>query len=789
MQNIKPLPAKSLYAFLDAKKLGIKSSEDIINKEKITFFPFQPRVLEAFELALKIKNNGYNIFFCGENRLGKSYLLNSYLKHKAASLPVPPDLVYVRNFSDPDSPLLLKIKAGKAAQFRDRLLNLILEIESRFSAIIYSSEFIVKRENIFNKLLGENNEIFTRLEKNAKKFGMSFNLNNDGSLNLDDLLNKSCNSGKKHTKNHAVQKLAEDFINARILMDEMEENERHKIMTALLEEIFPNFEKDILKIAFSENIKEYLELLRKDIINECDLFIREAEEKDAEDLFADILPLQRYNVAVFIDNGSKKGAPVIFEDNPSVSNLFGYTAEVSDREKLSKDFRQIRPGSVQRANGGFLVIHADDILRYPQSFEVLLLSLRTGYAKVDERSDCSDSPAKTQILRPQPLNLDIKVIIIGTDETYEMLLNKEQAFEKLFCIKAHMTSETERNAGSIKTYLCQLAKIIEENRLLPFTADALAWLVNLGSYICDDQHCLSLKFPVLREYMIEANELAKNKKKIIADESDLEDAFSAKNYRANLLEEKFLKEYDSQIIKVKTTGAQVGQVNGLSLSWDGSYEFGLPHSISCAIGVGHDGIIDLEREADLGGPIHTKAILILKSYLTNMFAQNKPLVLSASLYFEQIYAEIEGDSASGAELAAIISALSNVPVRLDLAFTGAVNHNGQILAVGGVSRKIEGFYNVCARKGLTGTQGVIIPFDNAHHLMLSRNVIESANKNQFAIYAVKTLEEALFLLTGINPGKRLKNGDFTKNSIFDLANRKLEQLGYCAQNAFKKQRS
>ncbi|MDE5879640.1 MAG: ATP-dependent protease, partial [Desulfovibrio sp.] len=288
--------------------------------------------------------------------------------------------------------------------------------------------------------------------------------------------------------------------------------------------------------------------------------------------------------------------------------------------------------------------------------------------------------------------------------------------------------------------------------------------------------------------MIEAAALAQLRGLAQVDAATLEDAYAARTYRANLEEEIFMEEYDREIIKVQTSGTAVGQVNGLSVTWHGNYEFGLPHRISCTVGVGQDGIIDLEREADLGGPIHTKAMMILKSYLTDLFARTKPLMLSASLYFEQSYAGIEGDSASGAELAALLSALAEVPMRLDLAFTGAVSHSGQIMAVGGTTRKVEGFFKVCGRHGLTGSQGVIIPHDNVDHLMLSPEVLEAVEAGRFAIYPVRRMEEALMLLSGLPAGRRRANGRFTPGSLYDLVDRRLERLGCYAQTAFRRGR-
>ena len=377
-------------------------------------------------------------------------------------------------------------------------------------------------------------------------------------------------------------------------------------------------------------------------------------------------------------------------------------------------------------------------------------------------------------------------MLIGTEDLYEALVLNEDRFAKLFRIKAQMAERMDRNAAGVRFYLSVIARIAEESGLRPFDRTALAWLVDLGSHLCEDQRRLSLKFPLLREQMIEGDALAGMEGAEVVTGDIMERSYAARTYRANLVEEIFMEEYDREMIKVCTSGSAIGQVNGLSVTGYGDFEFGLPHRISCTVGVGHEGIIDLEREAELGGPIHTKAMLILKSYLVDQFARNKPLVMTGSLCFEQNYGGIEGDSASGAELAALLSALSGVPLKLSLAITGAVSQSGQIMAVGGVSRKIEGFFGICSRRGLTGEQGVIVPRDNVDHLMLSPRIREAVDTGKFGIYPVEHITEALELLTGIPAGKPLKNGGFTRDSLYDLVDRRLQEFGHSAEHAYSK---
>jgi predicted ATP-dependent protease len=416
----------------------------------------------------------------------------------------------------------------------------------------------------------------------------------------------------------------------------------------------------------------------------------------------------------------------------------------------------------------------DDMLRYSHAWEALLRALRSGVARIEDAGEEDGNKAKG--LRPAPVSLSLKVILIGSEDLYELLLDADDRFSKLFKIKAHFTEYMPRDQAGVRTYLRHIRRIIDDDGLPTFDREALAALVDHGSRLIEDQRRLSLRFSRLREIMVEASALAAMEGKEVVDGAMLRRAQDARNFRSNLVEEAYMEEYDRSIIKVVTKGEAVGRTNGLAVSSYGDFEFGLPHQISCTVGAGSGGIIDLERDAQLGGPIHTKAMMILKSYLVGSFAHNKPLVLTGSLGFEQNYAGIEGDSASGAELAALLSALADAPIRLSFAFTGAVGQSGEIMAVGGVTRKIEGYFEVCRRHGLTGKQGVIMPRDNIDHLLLHGSVVDAVAAKQFHIYAVEHITEALELLTGLPAGRRRKDGSYTPGSLFDRVDRRLAEL-------------
>ena len=553
----------------------------------------------------------------------------------------------------------------------------------------------------------------------------------------------------------------------------------------LLKDILAPLHKEFSQF---EIIKSYLSDLQSELLDNIDLFMAKdsqnqslisglqlPESSPIEDLFA------RFEVNLLVDNSETQGAPVVMADHPTSFNLLGSIERESEMGALYTDFTLIRAGSIHKANHGFLIVYADDILTTPSSWEGLLRALRTGQAKIEDPGD-SDQ-VRTKTIEPQPIPLDLTVILIGSEETYELLLYNDERFGKYFKLKAHMQLAAERNVANVKCFIQVLGKIIKESELLPFERTSLARIVDYSSRLSEDQKRLSLRIPLVKEVMVEASALAKLDGKSAVDIASLEESISMRDFRSNLYEDEFMTEYDREVIKVETSGEGIGRANGLSVTLFGNYEFGLPHQISCTVGVGHGGILDLEREARMGGPIHTKGMMIIKSYLVGLFAQDKPIVLTGSLCFEQSYAGIEGDSASGAELAALLSAISGVPIKFDYAFTGAVSQSGTIMAVGGVNRKIEGFFEVCRRRGFNNKQGVLIPADNVVNLMLRSDVVDAVEQGKFHIYPIKTIEEAMHILTGVKAGSKGKNGKFPAGTIYRKVDDRLAEMAKLASSA------
>ncbi len=786
----------------------------------------QPRAIQALELALRIEQNGYNVYLSGGSHLGRSYLVHEFLTPHAHKAERPDDLIYLNNFSDKDKPVLVNLPAGGARKFKKALHEIMSRIRKELPHRFEAEFFVSRRAHILDMFQDTKSAVLKEMNALAKDNGFHIDIDDSSGLTLYplfedkrlseeefDRLDSDLRQDFKRKADTLLHNMSGHMRQLSRVEQEYRDNEKQlerDVAVQMLQEILTPEEERLLISYPNDTLKEYFIALRKDILENIEVFM----PKDGQAIpFAPapqggaMAPVQamgqgigscatmegappinepdmaRYDVNIFVDNSQTQGAPLILEDHPVASNLLGCIERESEMGALITDFSLIKAGSLHKANGGYLIIRAEDILQHFHAWEGLLRALRTGCARMEDVGEGQDSANRTKGIEPAPVPLNVKIVLIGSEALYETLLEGDERFGKLFRIKAHLSERTERNANGIKSYLYRIHRIIEDSHLLPFDRTGLAWMVDYGSRLIEDQRKLSLKFPLLREIMIEASALAVKQGEAQVTHDILEAALDDRTYRANLVEEIFMEEYDREFIKVRTSGKEVGQVNGLSVSWHGDFEFGLPHQISCTVGVGHGGIIDLEREAELGGPIHTKAMMILKSYLVSLFARRRPIVLTGSLCFEQSYAGIEGDSASGAELVALLSAIAEVPVRLDLAFTGALSQSGQIMAVGSVTRKIEGFFKVCARHGLTGTQGVIIPHDTVEHLMLSPRIVEAVSAGQFAIYPVKHIDEALELLTNMSVGKRRKDDTFTPDTLYDLVDKRLQSLGQYAEKS------
>ncbi len=777
--------------------------------------PPQPRALQALDLAIHIRDGGYNIYLAGETNLGRTHMLTDFLRPRCKKAPTPPDLLYVNNFDDPDSPRLISVPAGQGKKLKTALSSTLArvrkEIPSRFDNDAYTN----RRSGLVDKFQSKRDKLFKLMDAVAGTKGFNLDMDETGGMTLYPLV-----EGKRLSDQEFAGLAAEQRKNLRAKGDSLVQamaglmrklskaeqdflnNERSlekEVASEVLDRLLTPLAEKFDAACASEALTRHFKDIREHILDSLDSFLPRESSPGSLPGQMDGAPGGssgpygwagspgpdssghgdeaggKCEINLFVDNGATHGAPLTQCDHPTTAHLLGCIERESEMGALVTDFSLVKAGAIHKANGGYLLLRIDDVLQYPGAWEGLLRALRSGIARIEDPGD--GDGAKTKGISPEPVPLALKVILIGSEEIYEHLLLADERFGKLFKVKAQLTEYMPRDGRGVRIYLAHMRRIIDEASLLPFDRAAMAGLVDAGSHLIEDQKKLSLKFPLLREIMIEASALAVMQGKTLVDGEVLRETMRARLFRVNLVEEAFMEEYDRGVIKVETSGEAVGRANGLSVTWYGDFEFGLPHQIAATVGVGHDGIIDLEREAKLGGPIHTKAMLILKSYLVGQFARNKALMLTGSLCFEQSYAGIEGDSASGAELAALLSALADAPLSLSLAFTGAVSQSGHILAVGGVTRKIEGFFEVCRRHGLTGRQGVVMPRDNLDHLMLNDTVVRAVTDGQFHILPVGHITEAMELLSGLPSGRARKEGGFTPGSLFARVDARLAELG------------
>ncbi|QLA14746.1 Lon protease family protein [Desulfolutivibrio sulfoxidireducens] len=808
------LPPERLRTACDPVSIPAEDSRGI-PEDPQALAKTQPRAHSALEMALAIKSREYNVYLAGDPHLGRTYFTRSFLDPAAATSATPPDLVYVHNFEDPDRPRIISLPAGQGRRLKAALAKTMADIRDDIPAHFEREAYVAKRQTLLRGFNSGRDELYADMEGRAKDEGFNLALDDQGALTLYPLLEGKVVSDeefehlepglKKELKAKGDRLLEEmgEYLRRisreeRGLRDQEKSLDRETAAEVLDARLAPLGEE----FGQTPALADYFKALREDMLDNVDVLAAPSgpggqgggpQSSPAHVGHAglpgpgghgDAGPLDdifyRYEINLFVDNSQTRGAPVIVEDHPTYFNLMGCIERESELGALYTDFTLVKAGSLHRANGGFLIVKVDDLVQNPTAWEGLLRALRSGLARVEDPSEGAEH-ARTRTIEPEPLQLDVKVVLVGLDETYELLLYTDERFQKLFKLKAHLQDAMKRTPENTAILVSLLCRIIRAASLLPFDRDALAALVDHASLLAEDQEKLSLKLPLLRELMIEAEALARMGGADMVGRGHLARAVKARNYRAELFEEEYLAEYDREMLKVATSGTAVGRANGLSVRMIGDHAFGLPHQIACTVGVGHGGIMDLEREAELGGPIHTKGMMILKSYLVGRFAQDKPLVLTGSLCFEQSYAEVEGDSASGAELAALLSALAERPIRLCHAFTGAVSQSGAILAVGGVNEKIEGFFAVCRRRGLTGEQGVLLPADNVDNLMLDEEVVEAVRQGLFHIFPVRRIEEAMEILTGIPAGRRGADGSFPSGSLFGLVDERLTRLARLAR--------
>lgn len=724
----------------------------------------QPRAVAALEFGISIAGHGFNLFALGLPGSGKTTLIHEYLDRLAAGQPVPPDLCYVNNFAEARSPLALQLPAGQAAQFKQAVAGLLDELREAIPKAFEAKEYDNQRDKIVHDMEGKVREELMRLEEHVRKGGFQLMQTSTGLILIPAVNGRPVSESELEALN-AEQR--EKLIKVRDLLGEdVEESlQRKRELEKAAREALHALDTETVTFATQRIVKElraryagqavalaYLDALQADVVSQLDLFRKKEGEAAAAPFPLPTTgedPFKRYEVNVLVDNRALAGAPVMVESNPTYHNLIGRIEHKAMWGATYTDFTQIKPGALHRANGGYLIIPARECLLNPFAWDGLKRALKDGVIRLEEIG-AQYGLVSTVTLEPATVPLNVKVILIGSPLLYYLLNAYDEDFQKLFKVKAEFTTQMDRTPEAEHAYALFVNTIARTDRSRPFDRSAVARVVEYGSRLAGDQAKLSTRFGEITDLIREAAQRAAVDQPVVTA-CDVRRAEDARRFRQNLLQERLQEAIHQNTILIETTGEAVGQVNGLAVLDMGDYAFGQPSRITATVGPGRGGVISIEREVELSGPIHGKGVLILSGYLLKQYAQRRPLTLNASLVFEQSYGLIEGDSASLAELLALISALADTPLRQDIAVTGSVNQHGQVQPIGGATEKIEGFFEVCRARGLTGTQGVLIPVGNQRHLMLRDEVVEALQAGQFQLWAAATVDEALALFTGREP--------------------------------------
>lgn len=780
----------------------------------------QDRAVKSMEFGLSMNAPGYNIFVLGPQGTGKSTYTQSVVTKSASRMKVPNDWCYINNFSEWDKPLAISLPPGKGRVFQNDMDKLISNLTVYIPKAFEGSNFQQQKDSLVQKINEKMSSLLREIEQTATAAGFGIQQSGQRIL-LIPLKDNKLITPEEYKQLSSEQREEIDIKRNKIASEiddkirdgqlaqraadeqaiELEKQTAFNAVEPLIKQLKEKY-KDISEIA------DYLDKVLKDaaenhsIFNNARSLIYDefatdspdgSEDSDEEDesLFdTKILetkdsknPFTRYKVNLFINNENTKGAPVIEESNPYYYNLFGKIEYKNQMMTTMTDFTMIKSGAIQRANGGYLLLQAKDLVMDPYSWDALKKALKYKQAVVENIGEQSRF-IPTVTLKPQPIPLNVKVILVGS-YLYYQILSADEDFKKLFKVSVDFDVEMDRTPENIQHYVSFIGSMCEKENLKHLNCSAMSRVIEFGSRLADNQNKLSTRFNVVSEILYEASALADSEKynSELVDASHVDMAIKNKKYRSNMIEEKMQQQILDKKVLIDTEGAVVGQVNGLSVMNASGYSFGLPSRITARTYSGRDGIINIERETEMSGNIHSKGVLTLNGYLGGKFAQEKQLGLTAQVTFEQLYGGVEGDSASSTELYAILSSLSGVPIKQNLAVTGSVNQMGEIQPIGGVNEKIEGFFDICSLKGLTGDQGVIIPESNVDNLMLKDEVIEAVTDNKFHIYSVKKIEEGIELLTGVPAGEANSYGEYPKDSIFYLANQKLMEYNKILETA------
>ncbi len=756
----------------------------------------QERAVRAIQFGLGMPNQGYNLYISGVPGTGKSTIIKAMIEKISKTRPVPPDWCYVHHFRDADRPKAIQLPAGKGRVFAREMDQFVEFLLDEIPKVFESKEYGEQKSRIVEEYDKAKEALFHELERRAVELGFQLNVTKTGILKVPIIKGKPIQPEIFETLTKDQQRELEerekrvnseirDFL-AKIRVLEKQGHEKVDELNRRAVQFAIGHRMEDLKGHYRDNaaVAEYLQDAEEDVLDHLRDFLGEQQpeiaipglEVDSKRVWT------RYKVNVLVDNTATRGAPVIEEVNPTYNNLVGRLERRARLGALYTDFTMIKAGSILQANGGYLLVNALDVLRNPFSWDALKRAVRKGEVKVEDLAEMYGF-VTTGGMKPDPIPVKVKVVLQGSPWLYYLLYAYDEDYRKLFKVKADFGVDLKAESSQRMQYAHFVARLCGKEGLIPFDRSAVAAVVEQASRQAEHQKKLSLRFSELADLIRESSYWAREAGGKVVTRAHVERALEEKVYRSNLLEERIQELIEEGTILVDITGAVVGQVNGLSVYDLGDFSFGKPSRITARIFSGKAGVVNIEREAKLSGRIHNKGVLILSGYLGGKYAQEEALALSATLCFEQSYGEVEGDSASAAELFAILSGLAEAPIRQDLAVTGSINQRGEIQAVGGINEKIEGFYAVCKAKGMTGEQGVLIPETNVRHLMLKPEVVRAVEAGQFHLYAIRTVDEGMAFLTGSTVGERRADGSYPPGTVNARIAQRLREMAKRAEKA------
>ncbi|HVO01756.1 MAG TPA: AAA family ATPase [Candidatus Cybelea sp.] len=746
----------------------------------------QQRAMDALKFGTDIRGEHYNIYALGPTGLGKHLTVTRYLQQRAAAEPVPADWCYVHNFAEPHKPRALRLPAGSGARLRLSMASLIEELKVALPAALESDDFRTRHDAIIEAAKRRHTEMIEKLRDDARAedivllrtpIGFTFAPAKNGEVLTPEQFQR-LSEARQNQFNAAMEGFGHRLEEIVRQLPRLEQETRaatrdliREVTTHVVDHMFADLRK---AYAGLDVVLEHLEAVRSDVIENANEF-RQGESDTEHQLSLDgesgemITTLRRYRVNLMIDHSQSKGAPVHYEDHPTHENLVGRIEHLSRFGALITDFNLIKPGALHLANGGYLVIDAMRVLTHPMAWDELKRTLRARRVRIESIGQIL-SLVSTVSLDPEPIPLDVKVVLIGDRRLYYLLSALDPDFSELFKVPADFSDDMDRTEADEARFCRYIAALQREEGVAPLDRTAVARVIDHAARLVEDAEKLSIHRRALADLLRESQYWAAQRRVPVISGEDVQRAIDAKIRRADRLRERTYEQVKRGTLMVTTSGATVGQVNGLAVTQLGGFSFGFPSRITARTRLGRGQLVDIEREVELGGPIHSKGVLILQGFLGTRYAAERPLSLNASLVFEQSYSGVEGDSASAAELCALLSSLAEQPILQSLAITGSVDQLGRIQPIGGVNEKIEGFFDVCRQGGLNGSQGVLIPASNVQHLMLRDDVVEACAAGSFRVYPIATIDEALTLLTGIEAGERTATGEFPAATV----NRKVD---------------